>query len=314
MNPAPTKHLIIAGVTRAGTTSLFKYLGDHPGVRASTIKETRFFLASDELKRLHHFEQGPEAYNRFFPDCPADAVRLEATPDYLYCPAAAERIANTLPGACVVVILRDPIARLISWRRYAIQNGLLDPNTSLADYIQTQFDADTANEHPRLPGHPPQHLRSLREGRYAQYLAPWVESFGRSRLIVCNYRDLIDTPADVTRQICDSIGIDPAFYDGYTFDIHNESRCVRWPRLHAAYRSLIWRIKPHIHDKPAARAALRKLRRSTDTALGRTGDTVESSPDPAGELTDPDRRRLEDYYGQEPAALAQMLGLHGWEW
>ncbi len=308
MNPAPAKHLIIAGTTRAGTTSLFNYLGDHRSVQRSTIKETRFFLDSDELKRLHRYGEGLDTYGTFFPDCPADAVRLEATPDYLYRPVVAERIADSLPGACVVVILREPIGRLISWRRYAIQNGLLDPNTTLTDYIQTQFDTEATGESP------PQHLRSLQEGRYSQFLTPWIEAFDRSRLIVCNYRDLLVDPAEVTRRICDGVGIDPAYYNNYTFGIHNESRSVRWPRVQSAYRSLIWRIKPYVHDKPALRAALRKLRRSTDTALGRTGQRAGTTPDPGGVLTDHDRHRLDDYYRQEPEALARMLDLPGWQW
>jgi len=308
MNPAQAKHLIIAGVTRAGTTSLFYYLGDHPCVRPSTLKETRFFMDSDGLRRLHRYEEGLEAYGTFFPDCPDDAVRLEATPDYLYRPTAARRIADSLPGSLVVVILREPIGRLISWRRYAIQNGLLDANTTLADYIQTQFDAQTSGD--SLP----QHLRALQEGRYTRFLAPWIEALGRSRLIVCNYRDLLHDPGDVTRGICKSVGIDPAFYGNYTFDIHNESRLVRWPRVQSAYRGLIWRIKHHVHDKPATRAVLRKLRRSTDTALGRKGNGSTSNSDPGGVLTDHDRHRLEGYYRQEPAALAGMLDLPGWEW
>jgi Sulfotransferase domain len=307
VNP-PAKHLVIAGVTRAGTTSLFNYLGDHPRVRRSTIKETRFFLDHDGLKRLHRYEEGLGAYGSFFPGCPPDAVRLEATPDYLFCPAAAGRIAQSLPGACVVVILREPIGRLVSWRRYAIQNGLLDAGTTLSDYIQTQFDAQASGE--RLD----QHLRALPEGRYARFLVPWVEAFDRSRLIVCNYRDLLEDPASVVRRICGRVGIDPAYYDDYTFGIHNESRNVRWPKIHEAYRSLIWRVKPHVHDKPAVRAALRGLRRSTDAALGRTGGGVRDTTDPGGVLTDHDRRRLEDYYRQEPAELARMLDLPVWEW
>jgi hypothetical protein len=308
MNETQAKHLIIAGTTRAGTTSLFNYIGDHPQVRPSTIKETRFFLDNDELRRLHRYEEGLDAYHSFFPDCPADAVRLEATPDYLYCPTAAKRIANSLPGACVVVILREPIGRLISWRRYAIQNGLLDPSTTLADYIQAQFDADASGEYL------PQHIRSLQEGNYTRFLTPWIEALGPSKLIVCNYQDLLNDPADVTRRICHGAGIDPAYYSDYTFGIHNESRSVRWPKIQSAYRSLIWRIKPYIHDKPAVRAALRKLRRSTDTAMGRKGSPVGTAPDPGGELTDHDRSRLDDYYKQEPADLARVLDLPGWEW
>ncbi len=321
MNPSPakppskppvkspaTKHLVIAGVTRAGTTSLFNYLGDHPNVQPSTIKETRFFLKCDELRRMHRFEDGPDSYDKYFPDCPNDAIRLEATPDYLFCPAAPQRIADTLPEAHIVVILRDPISRLISWRRYAIQNGQLDPDTTLTHYIQTQFDADTACKDL------PQHLRALKEGRYTQYLSTWIKTFDRSRLTVCHYNDLLNDPTKVTRRICENIGIDPAFYNSYTFAIHNESRTVRWPKIQSAYRSLIWRIKPFIHDKPATRAALKKLRRSTDSALGRTGKTSLSHPVDSSELTPDDRKRLEDYYQHEPAALAKILDLPNWRW
>jgi sulfotransferase family protein len=313
MNQAPAKHLIVAGVTRAGTTSLFNYLADHPAIQRSTIKETRFFMDHNGLKRLHRFEEGVKAYGNYFPDCPADAVRLEATPDYLYRPAVASRIADSLPDVRVVVILREPIGRLISWRRYAIQNGLLDPGTTLTDYIQKQFEAEASGASGASGETLPQHMRSLQEGRYSQCLGAWVDAFGPSRLLVCNYRDLLDDPADVTRRICDSVGVDPGFYDSYTFDVHNASRRVRWPRVHAAYRSLIWRIKPHVHDKPAARAALRGVRRSADTLLGRSGQG-KGKPDASDVLSDADRCRLEDYYRQEPTELARILKLSRWVW
>ena len=316
MNPppatTPAKHLIIAGTTRAGTTSLYNYFSDHPGICASTIKETRFFMDSDELRRLHRYEDGPGDYDKFFPGCPDGAVRLEATPDYLYCPAAATRIAETLPQAHVVVILREPISRLISWRRYAIQNGLLDQAVTLGDFIRGQFDAIENNAADQQP----QHLRSLQEGRYSNYLEPWVKTFSRDQLTVIPYSDLLSNPADVARRLCERVGIEPGFYDGYDFAIHNESRPVRWPRVHAAYRSLIWRIKAHVHDKPTARAVLRKVRRGTDTALGRAGQTKAAPPaDRQGdELSARDRQRLETYYQQEPAELARLLGLDDWHW
>ena len=318
MNPSPdksqAKHLIIAGTTRAGTTSLYNYVADHPGVCASTIKETRFFMDSDELRRLHRFEDGSELYQKFFPACPDDAVRLEATPDYLYCPAAAKWIVETLPDVHIAIILREPASRLISWRRYAIQNGLLDPDTTFADYIQTQFDARDDSDPEKQS--PPQHLRSLQEGRYSQYLPTWIELFGKDRLTVIHYNDLLTDPAAVTRRLCESVGIDPGFYDGYDYKVHNESRPVRWPKIHSAYRSLIWRVKPFIHDKPATRAVLRKLRRGTDTALGRTGKATRASPTSADKdkLTAQDHQRLQDFYQDEPASLARLLGLPDWRW
>lgn len=307
MENAPAPNLIIAGVTRAGTTSLYNYLADHPQIQRSTIKETRFFLDHDELKRLHRFEEGVDTYNRFFPGCSSNTIKLEATPDYFFRPAVAKRIAETLPDARIVLILREPIARLVSWRRYAIQNGLLDPSTTLEDYIRIQFDAEASGQ--TLP----QHMRSLREGLYSRFLEPWLQAFGTDQLIIVNYRDLLENPAGVTRSICEGGGIDPGFYGRYAFDIHNASRRVRWPGVHAAYRSLIWRVKPYVHDKPAIRSRLRRLRRSTDGLLGRSGKETRQE-DPGDVLTDADRRRLEDYYRQEPTELARMLGRAEWGW
>ncbi len=310
MNDNPAKHLIIAGVTRAGTTSLFNYLADHPDVQRASIKETRFFMDTDELKRLHRFEEGLDVYDNYFRGSfrgNFGGVRLEASPDYLYCPAAAQRIAESLPDVYIVLILREPIARLISWRRYAIQNGLLDPGTTLTQYIQQQFDAQASD------ASPPQHLRALAEGRYTQYLQPWLDAFGPDQRIVCNYRDLIDDPSSLTKRICQHIGIDPAYYDGYDFDIHNASTQVRFPKLHGAYRSLIWRLKPHVHDRPAARSALRSVRRMTDALLGRSGK-ARNQHDPGGDLSDTDRARLEAYYHDQPEQLRTQLGLTNWDW
>ncbi len=307
MTLSPAKHLIIAGVTRAGTTSLFSYLSDHPGMCKSTIKETRFFLDHDELRRLHRYEDGAQGYNSFFPDCPADKVRLEATPDYLFRPVVAKRIADTLQDVHVVVVLREPIARMKSWRRYAIQNGLLASSVSLTEYVQTQFEAASKGE--SLP----QHMRSIQEGRYSKYLRPWVDEFGRDRLTVVNYRELIDDPKGIVQRICGCVGIDRAFYDDYAFDIHNASRRVRWPGLHGVYRSLIWRLKPYVHDKPAMRSVLRRLRSVTDAVLGRSGNGGGRAV-PGDALSDADRLKLEAYYQNEPEALAHLLGLDKWVW
>ncbi|GAB4191221.1 MAG: sulfotransferase domain-containing protein [Phycisphaeraceae bacterium] len=300
-------YLIIAGVTRAGTTSLFNYLSAHPNVQPSTIKETRFFMDTDELRRLHRYEEGLEAYARYFPNAPAGAVRLEATPDYVYRAEAARRIGASLPNTQVVIVLREPISRLISWRKYAIQNGLLDADTTLHEYIQMQWEAEASGRSM------PQHLRALREGRYSRYLRPWIDQFGEERLLIINYRDLVDRPGEVVRQVCDRAGLDAGFYADYRFEVHNASRRVRWPGVQNRYRALIWRLKPYVHNRPVVRGVLRKVRRVSDRIVGRSssGTTTASNNDT---LTVEDRRQLEAYYAHEPTELARLLNRDSWTW
>ena len=93
------RHLIIGGTTKAATTSLFNYLGTHPAICASSVKETRFFLDGDyPLPSKYRAEAGLERYGEFFRSCHADQWRLDATPDYLYSPGTPGRLRESLPS------------------------------------------------------------------------------------------------------------------------------------------------------------------------------------------------------------------------
>ena len=80
-------YLVIGGVPKAGTTSLFAWLSMHPDVCASSLKETRFFLdASSPLPSAKRFTgENLQEYGRFFRDCPKEftGIRIDTTPDYL---------------------------------------------------------------------------------------------------------------------------------------------------------------------------------------------------------------------------------------
>src|SRR5665809_53913 len=106
-------NLLIAGVSRAGTTSLFRYLGQHPDVCASDVKELRYFTP------LRYGDPpGPvETYAAHFGGCADTRYRLEATPGYFYGGRALARgIHEVCPAdSRVVVSLRSPADRCWSW-------------------------------------------------------------------------------------------------------------------------------------------------------------------------------------------------------
>ena len=88
---------IIAGVNKAGTTSLFVSLSTHPDVAPSSIKETRYFLPARYGEPLPPTAQ----WDAYFADAGDRPVHLEATPSYFYGGAAVaqamrERLAPVL--------------------------------------------------------------------------------------------------------------------------------------------------------------------------------------------------------------------------
>ena len=79
--------LIVGGVQKAGTTSLFGYLQDHPSLLAPSVKELHFF--DDET--LDWASSDYASLDSFFPADVA-GLRFEITPVYLFWPPALERI------------------------------------------------------------------------------------------------------------------------------------------------------------------------------------------------------------------------------
>jgi hypothetical protein len=131
-------NFFVVGTGKAGTTSLFHYLAQHPQVYMSPIKEPCYFAS--EI-RVEHF--APEFYRhskRMSKETPwivsewEDYVRLfenvrdelaigEASAAYLWSETAAERIAERIPAAKIVVMLRDPAERAFSQYLHQLTMG-----------------------------------------------------------------------------------------------------------------------------------------------------------------------------------------------
>lgn len=305
MKPTTASHLIIAGVTRAATTSLFHYLADHPAICRSTIKETRFFLDDDlGLPRLHAWADGPELYKQFFAGCTGSQVLLEASPDYLHGAEVPGRIAEALPQPRVVFILREPTGRLVSWYRYALQNGQLPAGVSFAQYVQAQLTGEP------IASSAKQVMQTLAQGHYARDLSPWLNALPASDMLIVTQEHLQASPGEVCKAICDFAGIEPSFYDDYTFAVHNESRAVRWPMLQKAVYRVSWWLKPLVHNRPVLRAPLRLGRRLISKLLGKANrvqnqDTI---------IDDATLQQVAAYYAPAADELAGILGLQAWSW
>lgn len=298
-------HLIIAGVTRAGTTSLFNYLFHHEQICGATLKETRFFL--DEtypLPRAHSFTEGYEKYGVFFEDCGKGMVWLEATPDYLYSAGTAKRIFAALPEVGLVFILRDPIARLLSWFRFAKQNGYLDKDLSFDEYVLRQRDAKVIDENT------PQEMRALDQGCYSKYLKTYYDVYGADRILITTVEALQGDPQGVLYKICDFAGLDADFYEAYLFEVSNQSFAVRSRILQRSYWHVSKRLRVIVHNRPFVRKVFRMMWHAVRPFYMRYNQATDETLEMATEVRD----FLNAYYKEEPQKLAELLGLSEWFW
>jgi hypothetical protein len=292
MSHMQSSYLLVAGTIKGGTTSLYRYLADHPEICASSVKETRFFLdRSHPLPAQYRFEDGLDKYESYFGHCQDRWLRMEATPHYLYHAEAVPRIAQSLPQVRLVFSLRDPITRLVSVYRFLRQNNTISADMTFTQYVTTQLDAPD-------PTAPP-YMQAVARGCYTRYLQPYIAAFGHERICLIRFEDLKQTPEQTVGEICTFAGIDPHFYAGYDFQIYHQTQTMKTPGLHARYLHIRQRVRATVYDKPYLSQLMRSLQRYVEPLYLRLNKGADEQFDFPENL----RARLLEYYQQEYEAL-----------
>lgn len=289
------KYLLICGTTKAATTSLFNYLKSHPEVCPSIYKETRFFI--DEVYPItrHDLSNKLSDYCALFQ---GNGLRLEATPDYLHSVGTPQRLVEKLADFKIVLILRDPVDRFLSWYRFAQQNGKLGADTTLNDFFNMQCeDVSLATD---------QYQLALIQGRYIDYLKNYLAYIDRMNIFIGFYEDLSRDPLAFIRQLCTFAAIDSSFYDDYTFGAYNVTRKARSSFVSREYREIKRRIRQRVRSSQKTHDFLVKLNRFIEGFI--YGENA------VKHIEQEDMLRLKNYYKESVFVLKNELGLQCLPW
>src|SRR3954452_25059385 len=100
-------NFLIIGAAKAGTTSLYEYLKQHPDVYMSPLKEPGYYWS--EAPALEDAPIRTRAdYERLFDGVTTEKALGEAAPRYRKSAPPAEGIAHALPPARLIVSLPNP--------------------------------------------------------------------------------------------------------------------------------------------------------------------------------------------------------------
>lgn len=184
---------IIAGASKSGTSSIYYYLSRHPQVLLSHKKELDFYW--------QHFERGIDWYLAHFPtitDRP-DFLTGEATPNYLRFPQVAERIKDTSPQTKIIILLRNPVDRVISWHYHKFNTGLTKLN--LATAITTEIDRLATISEAQITKTGFYEPDNIMSSLYLYKLKPWIETLGREQFLIIKSEDFYLHPAIHMEQV-----------------------------------------------------------------------------------------------------------------
>ena len=304
----------LVGAPKAGTTALWRLLDAHPEVWMSPVKEPNYFALEvreenfeaglrrrmeRERRSLRKYLDAPvlgkraggivrewEDYLRLFAGAGDRKAAGEASVCYLWSATAAELIAEKIPRAKILILLRDPAERAFSEYLQGVSNG------SVRWSFREQIERNLRDRSGRISVHFP----FLELGLYAGQVGRYRERFGKN-VWIGFYDDFRERPAEVFAEICRFVGVSDDVPADFTRR-HNEAEPPRFADVGWMKRSGVWdraaRLMP-----PKARPVVRK-------ALTRAPGTVRMGAR--------DRATLVDFYREDIGKLEEMVGrsLKGW--
>ncbi|MEA5472773.1 sulfotransferase [Synechococcus sp. CCY9201] len=192
------------GAQKGGTTSLHRLLADHPQVWLPASKELHYFT-------LNH-ARGPIWYGQHYAAARNDQRCGDITPYYLFHPAAPQRLHDLIPGARLVVLLRDPVERALSGLFHSIRLGLesLPPEQALAAESGRLAGADEQLRAGLSQHHSHQVHSYLSRSCYGPQLERYEVLFAPEQLLLIKAEDLFDRPELVWPRLLGFLGLDPS--------------------------------------------------------------------------------------------------------
>jgi len=199
-------NFLIIGAAKAATTSLHHYLGQHPDIYISPVKEPDYYLG--KMSRVE--------YERLFDGVTTERAIGEASPLYLNDRDAPLRVAADIPHARLVVVLRNPADRAYSSYLGRLAFGSETRSVEEALRVGTYY---------------------FESSLYFEPLSRWFALFERPQFKVLLFDDVMRDVRGVLRDLCEFLEVDPS----HSFDAGARHGAADAPRSIAA-NAMFWRV------------------------------------------------------------------------
>jgi hypothetical protein len=225
---------LIIGAQKGGTTFLYNVLRRHSHFKAAIKKEIHFFDTPA-------FGRGVDWYRTHFPQQQQRngqrVITGEASPYYLFYPHAARRVAETIPQAKLIALLRNPIDRAYSDYQHKLRLGhetlgfkeALEAEEERLRGEKEKIVADASYSSRNYRRH-----SYLSRGIYIDQLEEWHRYFDPEQLLILKSEDYFARPSEALDLVLEFLGLPERDFEiaggrntgGYTEPMDSDTR--RW--------------------------------------------------------------------------------------
>ena len=236
--------LMIVGAQKAGTSSLLRYLAQHPDIHAHAQPEMPFFLQEREYIRGYEWAFAKYFAGEYDHNDVTDKRLLAKNVMVMHSPEVMQRIYEHNPDMHLVVLLREPVARAYSAYWWARRRGW--------ENIKTYEEALAAEED-RLneSWFKWRQCAYQYNGIYYPHVKNLITRFGLDNVHCILTDDLKENAQAVCQQLFTCIGICPDFKP-VIGERHNQAAMPRSERFNFLFTQFLASHNP-------LRKAIRKL-------------------------------------------------------
>jgi len=278
---------IIAGAPKAGTTSLYHYLSEHPEVFMSEPKEVNFFSREEiEAQGLYYPDfkaRTLQEYEALFDRAGSAKAIGEGSVSYLFYPSVPIKIKETIPNVKIIILLRDPVER-------AYSHYLMDYRLGLVD-VPFETIVTGNSDHPKQELYYQQYVLL---GMYYEQVRRYLDVFGSDQVRIYLQDDLKSRPVSVISDLYAFLGVDPSCLP----DMGKQHNAFSMPK-NRWVRALYSSARTRSFVKGLAPRSLRSRIRSTFFQTEQKPKMAESCRKYLKELYRDDVDKLEELIGRE---------------
>jgi len=182
-------NFFIVGASKAGTSSLYAYLNNIPGIFMSSVKEPNF-LSSANIKDRSVFQiRNEKEYLDLFKNVKNEKIIGEASPHYLSDPESPRRIYQVSPRAKILISLRDPVERAFSHYLMYVRSGWI--KSTFQEVVNTFFEDKN-----RVPEN-----IVVGRGIYYDPIKRYLDLFGQKHIKILVFEEFIENPKSTIEEI-----------------------------------------------------------------------------------------------------------------
>ena len=209
--------LMIAGAQKAGTTSLLRYLGQHPKICTHFQIELGYFILDEQYKKGETF-----LFSEYFKDCNSKDKIVAKNIGIMYEEKAMERLKKHNSNVHIVLILRNPVERAYSAYWYARRKGWENLKT---------FEEAIEAEPKRLKEDPFKwrHCAYLERGKYIKYIKKLQNYYPKENIHIFFFEELKKNPLDIYKKTLEILNI--PFHEIKFKRKHNQAAIARFEFL-----------------------------------------------------------------------------------